>query len=294
MAKSEGWVVDRRADCHQIAAMMSDPGNVLFTLIPHCNPRGSVGFTMKSTRICLVSFACVAGAFSFGVIANAAIDLVAPSPKDAVVSEAPPSAPVNAAEAPAAPAFALASATSTPAELGPVKIKTVSIIVRDGEFAEQANEPAVAVQVPVQVPVQSPVQMSVQVPLPRPRPVGAPSLDGTASLAGQPGSLAITAATRRVNAEDGEMLSAAGIDRMKSALALTAEQEEYWPAIASELRALGKMLKGKGQYAHVDNDTMQRLYWAAAPLITRLSYEQKLKVKQMARLMGLTQVAEAL
>jgi hypothetical protein len=39
---------------------------------------------------------------------------------------------------------------------------------------------------------------------------------------------------------------------------------------------------------------MQRLYWAAAPLITRLSYEQKLKVKQMARLMGLTQVAEAL
>jgi hypothetical protein len=290
MAKSEGWVVDRGADCHQIAAMMSDPGNVLFTLIPHCNPRGSVGFTMKSTRICLVSLSCLAGAFSFGVIANAAIDLVVPSPKDAAVSEALPSAPVNAAEAPAAPAFALASATSTPVELGPVKIKTVSIVVRDGEFAEQANGPAVAVQ----MPVQGPVQMSVQVPLPRPRPVGAPSLDGTASLAGQPGSLAITAATRRVNAEDGEMLSAAGIDRMKSALALTAEQEEYWPAIASELRALGKMLKGKGQYAHVDNDTMQRLYWAAAPLITRLSYEQKLKVKQMARLMGLTQVAEAL
>ena len=44
----------------------------------------------------------------------------------------------------------------------------------------------------------------------------------------------------------------------------------------------------------IDNETIQRLYWAAAPLITRLSYEQKLKAKQMARCMGLHQVAEAL
>jgi hypothetical protein len=242
---------------------------------------------MKLARVCLVSLGCVAGAFSFGVIANAAIDMVVPSQKDAVVSDADlpkgtASVPVKAAEDPAGPAFTLASATSTPVELGPLKIKTVPIVVRAGEFAAPANEPADAAQV------------RIQVPLPRPRPTGAPSLDGTASLAGQPGSLAITAATRKVNPEDGEMLSAAGIDRMKTALALTAEQEEYWPAIASELRALGKVLKGKGQNAHVDNDTMQRLYWAAAPLITRLSYEQKLKVKQMARLMGLTQVAEAL
>ena len=84
---------------------------------------------------------------------------------------------------------------------------------------------------------------------------------------------------------------------MKTALALTAEQEEYWPAIAAELRALGKALKtAKGQSGNVtiDNDTMQRLYYAAAPLISRLSYEQKLKVKQMAHVMGLHQVAQAL
>jgi hypothetical protein len=272
--------VDRSGDRHQIAVMLSDPGNVLFTLIPHCVPRGSVGFTMKLARICLVSLGCVAGAFSFGVIANAAIDVVMPAgkdaAKDAVVSDATASVPVKAAEAAPAPTFALASATSTPVELGPVKIKTVPIVMHDGEFAEPASEPAVA----------------ARVPLPRPRPANAPGLDGT--VAAQPGSLAIAAATRRISAEDGEMLSAAGIDRMKTALALTAEQEEYWPAIAAELRTLGKMLKGKGHNAQVDNDTMQRLYWAAAPLITRLSYEQKLKVKQMARLMGLNQVAEAL
>src|SRR5947209_7268073 len=125
--------------------MMSDPGNVLFTLIPHCNPRGSVGFPMKLTRICLVSLGCVAGAFSFGVIANAAIDLVVPAPKGAVLSntasEATASVPAKAVEQPAAPAFTLASASSTPVELGPLKIKTVPIVMREGEFAGQTNEP---------------------------------------------------------------------------------------------------------------------------------------------------------
>ena len=273
--------MDRSGDRHQIAVMLSDPGNVLFTLIPHCVPRGSVGFTMKLARICLVSLGCVAGAFSFGLIANAAMDMVltgADAVKDAAVADTTAAVPVKAADAAApAPSFALASATSTPVELGQVRIKTVPIVMRDGEFAQPAGERAVA----------------ARVPLPRPRPANAPGLDG-ATVAGQPGSLAIAAATRKANPDDGEMLSAAGIDRMKTALALTAEQEEYWPAIASELRTLGKMLKGRGQNAHVDNDTMQRLYWAAAPLITRLSYEQKLKVKQMARLMGLNQVAEAL
>src|ERR1700756_633734 len=100
--------------------MMSDLGNDLFTLIPHCIPRGSVGFTMKSTRICLVSLGCVAGAFSFGVIANAAIELIAPSIgnfTNPVVSDATASAPDQATDEQPAPTFALASATSTPVDL---------------------------------------------------------------------------------------------------------------------------------------------------------------------------------
>lgn len=252
---------------------------------------------MKLTRICLVSLGCVAGAFSFGVLANAAIDLIAPAAKavssGAAASEETASIEPATAEAPVQPAsFALASATSTPVDLSrPVRIKTVAITMRDGEFAQRAADPAAAAP---ESQLQNAVQAQAQVPLPRPRPAAAPAFERTASLAGQPGSLAIAAATRKVSAEDGEMLSAAGIDRMKLALALTAEQEEYWPAIATELRTLGKMIKGKGQHPQVDNDTMQRLYWAAAPLISRLSYDQKMKVKQMARLMGLNQVAEAL
>jgi hypothetical protein len=249
---------------------------------------------MKLTRVCLVSLGCVAGAIAFGIAANAAIDLVMPSAQSA---KAVPLVPVKAAQDKAAQdkatqeqpaAFALASATATPVDLGPLKIKTVPIVVRDGELIEQvlgsnANNYAAA-----------------KVPLPRPRPATAPAHETTASIARQPGSLAITAATRKPAPDEGEALSAANIDRMKMALALTAEQEEFWPAIAVELQAIGKTLsrqgKAKGQTSKisVDDETKQRLYWAAAPLLTRLSYEQKLKAKQMARLMGLNEVAEAL
>jgi hypothetical protein len=131
------------------------------------------------------------------------------------------------------------------------------------------------------------------VPLPRPRPQ-TPGIDQVSSISRQPASMAIAAATR-ANPDNGDPLGAAGIERMKLALALTAEQEEYWPAIAAELQALGKVLKSnKGQKIGVDSESIQRLYWAAAPLITRLSHEQKQKVKQLAHVMGLHQVAEAL
>jgi len=234
---------------------------------------------MKLMRFCVVSLGCVAVAVAFGVVANAAIDLVMPQgPKEIAFPAAPIQAAATPAEvaAEAPPSFALASATSTPVD-GPA-------IVRDGQLTEQTAETQVA-----------PIKTAI--PLPRPRPATAPTHETTASLARQPGSLAITAATRKANPDDGDPLGVAGIERMKMALALTAEQEEFWPAIAAELRALGKALKtAKGQSGNVtvDSEAMQRLYYAAAPLISRLSYEQKLKVKQMAHVMGLHQVAQAL
>ncbi len=244
---------------------------------------------MKSARVCLLSLVCVGGAFAFGLVANAAIDLVLPPSVDGRFAAA--AKPAEAAPAPA-PAYTLASTTSTPVDLAPVKVKTIPMVYRD-ERVEPAAPEAVTVR-----PVFA---THVAVPLPRPRPASAPVLamaPATESIAHQPGSLAISAATRKGTREDGEVLGAAGIERMRTALALTSEQEEYWPAIAAELLAVGKVVKANQKANHgkisVDNDTMQRLYWAAAPLLTRLSYEQKSKVKQMARLMGLNEVAEAL
>jgi len=254
---------------------MGDPGNVLFTLIPHFGLRGSVGITMKSAQVCLLSLGCVGGAFAFGLVANAALDVIMPASDEAAVVKLAAAKPAEQPQP--APAYALASTSSTPVDLGPVKVKTIPML-----FTEERAEPAA-------VP-----QRYAAVPLPRPRPAAAPTaMDG--ELAYQPGSLAISAATRKPQPDDGEMLGPAGIERMKTALALTAEQEEYWPAIATELRELGKLMKAhKGQNVSLDNDTIQRLYWAAAPLISRLSWQQKEKVKQMAHIMGLHQVAAAL
>jgi hypothetical protein len=234
---------------------------------------------MKSVQVGLLSLGCVGGAFAFGLVANAAIDLVMPAEKPAVLVK-PVVKPAEQAQVAPAPAYTLASTSSTPVDLGPVKVKTIPIV-----YHEERAEPAAA------------PQRMAAVPLPRPRPASAPvaiAMDA-ASIARQPASLAISAATHKLGPEDGEVLGAAGIERMRTALALTAEQEEYWPAIASELRALGKVLKvQKGRSVNLDDDTIQRLYWAAAPLISRLSYEQKEKVKQMAHVMGLHQVAAAL
>lgn len=235
---------------------------------------------MKSAQVCLLSLGCVGGAFAFGLVANAAIDLLMPMPQKTAVVNVNVAKPAEAAQP--APAYALASATSTPVDFVPVKVKTIAI-----HSGEERAEPAAA--------PPTTAQRLANVPLPRPRPASAPITLENGELAYQPGSLAIAAATRKLGPYDGEVLGAAGIERMKVALALTAEQEEYWPAIAAELQSLGKMLKShKGQNVNLDSDTIQRLYWAAAPLISRLSYEQKQKVKQMAHVMGLHQVAQAL
>jgi hypothetical protein len=213
------------------------------------------------------------------MVANAAIDLVIP-PKQVTAKPAE--------EAPAT-AYALAATTSVPVDFAPTKVKTIPML-----FREAAGEEPVA--------ARTPAERIAAVPLPRPRPASAPgaamalaSADANNLISRQPGSMAISAATRKGAPDDGEVLGPAGIERMKTALALTAEQEEYWPAIAAELRTLGKVVKtSKGQNISLDDDTVQRLYWVAAPLISRLSYEQKQKVKQMAHVMGLHQVAQAL
>src|SRR3954467_15619887 len=105
---------------------MGDSGNVLFTLIPHFGPRGSVGIIMKSAQVCLLSLGCVGGAFAFGLVANAAIDLVMPTSQQPVVATATAARPTPEPQPP--PAYTLASATSTPADFAPVKVKTIPML----------------------------------------------------------------------------------------------------------------------------------------------------------------------
>ncbi len=60
---------------------------------------------MKSAQVCLLSLGCVGGAFAFGLVANAAIDLIMPMPQKAAAVNVTVAKPAE--EAP--PAYALAT-----------------------------------------------------------------------------------------------------------------------------------------------------------------------------------------
>ena len=136
---------------------------------------------MKSAQVCLLSLGCVGGAFAFGLVANAAIDLLMPMPQKGAAVNVSVAKPAE--EPQPAPAYALASTTSTPVDFAPVKVKTIPI-----NLAEERAEPAAA------------PQRIAAVPLPRPRPASAPITLENGELAYQPGSLAIAAATRKLAA----------------------------------------------------------------------------------------------
>jgi hypothetical protein len=85
------------------------------------------------------------------------------------------------------------------------------------------------------------------------------------------------------------------IARIKANLHLTPEQEQHWPPVEAELRAIAHQMAadkaaGKPKVTFTA-DTAQRLYWAAGPLIMSLRDDQKQEVRRLARLMGLAQVA---
>lgn len=92
------------------------------------------------------------------------------------------------------------------------------------------------------------------------------------------------------------VLDDAQIAGIRSRLRLTADQAEYWPAVEEALRDVART-----QFRHhnphvktaIDTDApeVQKLKWAAMPLLMRLSEDQKNEVRKLARVIGLEQVA---
>jgi hypothetical protein len=93
------------------------------------------------------------------------------------------------------------------------------------------------------------------------------------------------------------ILNDAQIASIKARLRLTADQERYWPAVEAALRNITYKKDGpqKGRLATVDPNSpaVQQLKAAAMPLLMSFTEEQKNEVRQLARLMGLDQVAQA-
>jgi hypothetical protein len=99
-------------------------------------------------------------------------------------------------------------------------------------------------------------------------------------------------------AESG-LLDDAHIAGIKGRLRLTASQAEHWPAVEAALREVGRtQLRQAMKQAHgakpqidVNSPEVQRLIWAAMPLLRQLREDQKREVRKLVRVIGLDSVA---
>jgi hypothetical protein len=254
---------------------------------------------MQFRRIALIALVGIGGAFGFGVLANACLDMVWPSAGPAVTA-APmalasvSSKPVKLDPAPVAatsvaPAPKAADLVGT-TDIRPVRVKTIQMVP-----ANPDPDPALpASALPYAAAPSAPANPATAAITPKPRP-------SVREAAIAPIAPPKAPAKPRHNPEDDQLVLSDGqIDRIRTALSLTPDQEGYWPAIAAELRAIGKQqpkrsaTKGAAPKLHVDDDSVQRLYAAATPLIMRLREDQKRTVRQLATMLGLQEVAQAL
>lgn len=96
------------------------------------------------------------------------------------------------------------------------------------------------------------------------------------------------------------LLDDAQIAALKGRLRLTPEQVEHWPAVEAALREVVRVhlsgarlaLVSSGRASiDVNSPEVQRLIWAAMPLLRQLREDQKREVRQLVRVIGLGSVA---
>jgi hypothetical protein len=103
---------------------------------------------------------------------------------------------------------------------------------------------------------------------------------------------AITPAPRPVK-QPTNVFTDSQIASIRTKLKLSPQQQAYWPAVASALRNIDYVRHPSGKNASIDPNSpgVQQLKSAAFPLIMSFDEEQKSQVRQLARNMGLEQVA---
>ncbi len=139
-------------------------------------------------------------------------------------------------------------------------------------------------------------------------PMALASLDTRAVPASALAAAPITAATaepvplprpRPKVAQPTGLFDEGQIAGLRHRLRLTAEQAEYWPAVEVALRnvirrqerEMRKQGGGRAPAIDVNSEEVQQLISAAFPLLMQLREDQKREVRQLARVIGLEQVA---
>jgi len=151
----------------------------------------------------------------------------------------------------------------------------------DLNFGRPAN-PAIAATPAIPATEPAVQSKSASVPLPHEKPG-----DKAKKLPPPPAPPAATGLL-----DDGQIAG------LKSRLRLTEEQVEYWPAVEealrdvvrTQLRGAKRAVAGKLNI-DVNSAEVQKLIWAAMPLLMRLREDQKSEVRKLARVIGLEQVA---
>jgi hypothetical protein len=95
------------------------------------------------------------------------------------------------------------------------------------------------------------------------------------------------------------LLSDVQIAGIKERLKLSSDQESYWPAVESALRAVARKIhatrkadpNASGAPIDPDAEEVQQLKSAAMPLLFQLREDQKQEVRTLARIIGLERVA---
>ncbi len=98
------------------------------------------------------------------------------------------------------------------------------------------------------------------------------------------------------------LLSDGQIAGIKERLKLSPDQEYYWPAVETALRAVARKIHATRQGnpkpgsmpIDPDSDEVQQLKSAAMPLLWQLRDDQKDEVRKLARIIGLDKVAAAI
>jgi hypothetical protein len=130
-----------------------------------------------------------------------------------------------------------------------------------------------------------------------PADIEAPKMSAPAAMSPAPAKPRLAA--RPAPQKSYALLSDAQIAGIKERLRLSSDQEYYWPAVESALRAVARKIQSTRQggpsatSAPIDPDAaeVQQLKSAAMPLLFQLREDQKQEVRTLARLIGLEKVA---
>ncbi len=101
----------------------------------------------------------------------------------------------------------------------------------------------------------------------------------------------VKASMQRLVGARGPVVTSAHIARLKSVLKLTAAQAAHWAPVEAALRNISRQ---QAQSQEPDSASVQRLMFAAMPLIQSLDEGQKRQAASVVRSMGFTQVASAI